>query len=125
EEDQEEEAIQDNVKQEHEEEANQEPQPEQMQPARNRKTPERLTYAQTKHVEFDVTVDAEIVEEYNPQLAMVIARCMTEINSKAMTLGAGFAQQYILQKGLMKFKRAGEQAASKNLSSCIKETVSL
>ncbi|MGC8561563.1 MAG: hypothetical protein ACP5O1_12985, partial [Phycisphaerae bacterium] len=101
--------------QEHEEEANQEPQPDRVQPARNRKAPERLTYAQTKHVEFDVTVDAENVEEYNPQLAMVIARCMTEINSKATTLGASFAQQYILQKGLLKFKNSGKQAASKEL----------
>ncbi|MGC8563176.1 MAG: hypothetical protein ACP5NO_08325, partial [Thermoplasmata archaeon] len=106
EEDGEEEATQDDVKQEPEEEANQQPQPERVQPARNRKAPERLTYAQTKHVEFDVTVDAEIVEEYNPQLAMIIAQCMPEINSKAMTLGASFAQQYILQKSLMKFKKA-------------------
>ncbi|MGC8538238.1 MAG: hypothetical protein ACP5MZ_04665, partial [Candidatus Micrarchaeia archaeon] len=47
EEDQGEEATQDNVKQEPEEEANQEPQPERVQPMRNRKAPERLTYAQT------------------------------------------------------------------------------
>ncbi|MGC9237926.1 MAG: hypothetical protein ACP5GF_13725, partial [Thiomonas sp.] len=67
EEEKEEEATQDDVKQEPEEEANEQPQPERVQPARNRKAPECLTYAQTKHVEFDVTVDAENVEEYNPQ----------------------------------------------------------
>ncbi|MGC8497872.1 MAG: hypothetical protein ACP5NL_07805, partial [Thermoplasmata archaeon] len=39
---------------------------------------------------------------------------MTEINSKATTLGASFAQQYILQKGFMKLKKAGDEQLHKN-----------
>ena len=56
-----------------------------------------------------------IVEEYNPQLAMVIACYMTNINAKVTAQGATFSQQYILQKGLKKFEQRGTQAAFKEL----------
>jgi hypothetical protein len=87
------------------------------QPARTRQAPERLTYAQSevktkKNVKF---TDDNNVDEYNPQHAMLIARYMVDINAKASAQGASFGQQYILQKGLKKFKQAGEQAASKEL----------
>ena len=58
--------------------------------------------------------DAEVTE-YNPQLAMVIARCMADINGKVTAHGASYAQQYILQKGLKKFKERGSDAAIKEL----------
>ena len=98
-------------------------------PARNRAQPERLTYAQMtkKIVQFakvdmschslgtpELFPDAEVTE-YNPQLAMVIARCMADINGKVTAHGASYAQQYILQKGLKKFKERGSDAAIKEL----------
>jgi len=36
-----------------------------------------------------------ITEEYNPQLAMVIAHCMADINAKATAHGVSFSQQFI------------------------------
>ncbi|MGC9294940.1 MAG: hypothetical protein ACP5E8_06680, partial [Thermoplasmata archaeon] len=57
----------------------------------------------------------EDVEEYDQQYAMLIANCMAEINAKATMYGSCYGQQYILQKGLKKFKKAGEDAASKEL----------
>src|SRR4029078_8048442 len=61
------------------------------------------------------------VEEYNPQLAMVIARCMADINAKVMVQGASYGQQYILQKGLKKFKERGSKAAIKELDQLHKQ----
>ena len=46
---------------------------------------------------------------------MMIARVMTEINSKATTHGASFGQQYMLKKGLKKFKERGDAAVTKEL----------
>ena len=100
-------------------------------PARNRAQPERLTYTQMKKKivrfaknEFELSchslgtpelfLEAEVTE-YNPQLAMVIARCMADINGKVTVHGASYAQQYILQKGLKKFKKRGSDAAIKEL----------
>ncbi|MGC8563208.1 MAG: hypothetical protein ACP5NO_08510, partial [Thermoplasmata archaeon] len=54
-------------------------------------------------------------EEYNQQYAMLIVKCMVEINAKATIYGSCYGQQYILKKGLKKFKKAGEDAASKEL----------
>jgi hypothetical protein len=114
------EAQPDDAHDEPEEEPDEDPpeaeqEPERVQPPRTRRPPERLTYNQTKHVEFDTTVDPENVEEYNPQYAMLIARIMSDINAKTTMHGASYGQQYILQKGLKKFKEAGEKAASKEL----------
>ncbi len=120
--DEEEAAHDDDADDETEEEADEEPVPEpeplRVQPQRNRRPPERLTYAQAKvkkKVEFEIPEDSDEVEEYDPQYAMLLARCMAEINAKVTTQGASYGQQYILQKGLMKFKKAGEQAAGKEL----------
>jgi hypothetical protein len=46
---------------------------------------------------------------------MVIARCMTDINAKVTIQGASFGQQYLLKKGLEKFKDAGKDAAGKEM----------
>ncbi|MGC9166025.1 MAG: hypothetical protein ACP5GU_10025, partial [Thermoprotei archaeon] len=112
---QDEEAQDDDAQEDPEPEA----QPERVQPPRNRQAPERLTYAQSKgkekHVKFDINVNPENVEEYNQQYAMLIAKCMAEINAKATMYGSCYGQKYILQKGLKKFKKAGEDAAGKEL----------
>ncbi|MGC9211832.1 MAG: hypothetical protein ACP5FU_06760 [Nitrososphaeria archaeon] len=54
-------------------------------------------------------------EEYDQQYAMLIANCMAEINAKATMYGSSYGRQLILQKGLKKFKKAGEDAAGKEL----------
>ncbi|MGC8466570.1 MAG: hypothetical protein ACP5O0_11715, partial [Acidimicrobiales bacterium] len=54
-------------------------------------------------------------EEYDQQYAMLIANCMAEINAKATMYGSCYGQQYILQKGLKKLKKAGGNAASNEL----------
>ena len=53
--------------------------------------------------------------EYNPGIAMVIARVMSNINSGATAQGASFAQQYIYQRGIKKFGERGSNAATKEL----------
>jgi hypothetical protein len=69
-----------------------------------------------KHsIEIEGKIKDHHVDEYNPQLAMVIARCIADINTKATAQGESFGQQYILQKGLKKFKKSGEDAAAKEL----------
>ena len=110
-------------------------------PSRNIPKPDRLTYgpghkqlhcqAKGKSVKFDddewntlemchnlltqVHPNPEEDVEYSPQLAMVIARVMSDINSKSTAHGASFAQQYIFEKGLKKFKQRGSDAAAKEL----------
>ena len=109
-------------------------------PTQNIPKPDRLTYLpgheqsnnyQTKNVKFDddewntlemchnliaqVHPNPEEDVEYNPNLAMVIARVMSDINSKSTAHGASFAQQYIFEKGLKKFKQRGSDAAAKEL----------
>jgi len=88
-----------------------EPIPLWRQPARAWIPPERLTYSQmhNKVVWFanqqeelscfslgtpEILLDA-IIEEYNPQLAMVIACYMADINAKATAHGVSFSQQFI------------------------------
>jgi hypothetical protein len=46
-------------------------------------------------------------------MAMVIARLIGDIQSKATIQGASFMQQYIFQHGLKKFGQCGADAASK------------
>ena len=53
--------------------------------------------------------------EYSTHLAMMIARVIHDINSKVTVHGACFSQQYILQRGLHKFKEAGMEAAKKEV----------
>ena len=62
-----------------------------------------------------VTRNSDEHIDYDPSIAMVIARVMSEINGKATAEGASFAQQYIFQKGLKKFGDRGRAAAAKEL----------
>ena len=52
---------------------------------------------------------------YTPQLAMVIARVMSNIKNKTMVEGASFCQQYILQKCLEKLGYRGSKIAAKEM----------
>jgi hypothetical protein len=112
-------------------EPEQEPQPAlRRQPERVRSQPKRHTYSQLskKVVSFATQVKQDghalatpetlpnaKVETYDAQLAMVWARCMSDMNIKVMTREASYGQQYILQKGLKKFKERGSEAATKEL----------
>ncbi|MGC8479897.1 MAG: hypothetical protein ACP5M9_04545 [Candidatus Micrarchaeia archaeon] len=69
-------------------------------------------------------MNPENVEEYNQQYAMLIAKCMAEINAKAAIYGSSYGQQYILKKGLKKLKRLEKMQLERNLSNCTKEIVS-
>ena len=54
--------------------------------------------------------------EYATSKAMLIARTMSDLNTKVTIKGASFAQQYILQKGLKAFGEGGHVAASSELN---------
>jgi hypothetical protein len=106
---------------------------ESSRPMRNRREPVRLTFAQTvePHVTFEddewhkleqchdliagVHPNPNEDRMYTPQMAMVIARVMTDINSRATIQGASFSQQYIVQRGLKKFGQRGAHAATKEM----------
>ena len=51
--------------------------------------------------------------EYKITHAMLIARCMDNINNRVMTRGASFVQQFLLHKGLKVFREHGHEAATK------------
>ena len=105
---------------------------ESSRPTRDRREPDRLTFTQAEsHVTFKdkewqrleqchnliagVHPNPDEDRWYTPQMAMVIARIMTDMNSKATIQGASFAQQYIVQRGLKKFGERGEAAATKEM----------
>ena len=108
-------------------------QTESSRPSRERKEPDRLTFHQVpdKHVSFadDEWYKLEqchnLVAEahpnpnqdrsYTPNKAMLIARVINDINSRATIHGATFAQQYIVQRGLKKFGQRGADAATKEM----------
>ena len=52
---------------------------------------------------------------YSPQMALIMARLICDINSKTSRQGASFAQQFILQKGIKKFGHHGKAAARKEI----------
>ena len=54
-------------------------------------------------------------KKYNPDVAPVIARIMTDIHERTTAHGASFVQQYMVQKGIKKFGEAGVKAAIKEL----------
>ena len=54
-------------------------------------------------------------ESYSPQLAMVYARIIANINARVTAEGASFGQQYMLQKGLKKWSTRGANAATKEV----------
>ena len=53
--------------------------------------------------------------EYKNTHAMLIARCMDDINNRVMTRGASFAQQFLLHKGLKVFGEHSHEAATKEM----------
>ena len=52
--------------------------------------------------------------EYKNTHAMLIARCMDDINNRVMTHGASFAQQFLLHKGLKVFGEHGHEGNQGN-----------
>ena len=90
-------------------------QPTRIQPQRTRQPPERLTYERPQQSTHFIDKHIQKVEEYNVQLAALIARCIIEINIKTTTGEKCFGQQYILQKGLKVFGTAGAQGAQDEL----------
>jgi len=59
--------------------------------------------------------DPDSSMEYDPNFAMVIARFITELNSRGTANGVSFGQQHILQKGLKIFGERGSAAALKEV----------
>ena len=53
--------------------------------------------------------------DYTPQIPIVMAFVMNNINNMTMDEGASFSQQYILQKGLKKFRDWRSKAAAKEM----------
>ena len=62
--------------------------------------------------------------EYKITHAMLIARCMDDINNRVMTCGASFTQQFLLHKGLKVFGEHSHEAATKAWTNYTDETVS-
>jgi hypothetical protein len=102
-------------------------------PTRERREPDRLTFLQhmNNHVTFE-DEEWQRIEQchnliaqahpnpeqdmtYDPAMAMVFARIMSDINSQTTIQGASFAQQYIIQRGLKKFGKLGIDAATKEM----------
>ena len=67
------------------------------------------------HNMYKTPLSQTMDEEYTLEKAMLIARVIADINSKASHQGASFAQNYIYQKGIKKFGNKGWAAASKEL----------
>ena len=104
-------------------------------PTRDRREPERLTYAQAaKSKPMDLREYEKLeachnllvsdnvgcaTREYDYTRAMLIARLMTDVNSRVTTTGKPFmrvyGQQYVLQKGLKLFGERGQAGAEKEL----------
>ena len=60
-------------------------------------------------------VDSTEVLEYGSDTAVIIAFMMAEINANVSAQGYGFVVQYILQKGLKKFREHGIEASKKEI----------
>jgi hypothetical protein len=106
---------------------------ESSRPTRERREPDRLTFCQAKsnHATFkddkwlqfeqchnlvaQVHPNPEQDRTYSPQMAMVIAQVMSNINSRATSQGANFAQQYIVQQGVKESGQRGADAATKEM----------
>jgi hypothetical protein len=105
---------------------------ESSRPTRERSQPDRLTYQATELDATKAEDEWHKLEQchnllaqvhpnpgwdrsYTPEKAMVIARVMSDINSKTTIEGASFAQQYIVQRGLKKFGQRGADAATKEM----------
>ena len=62
--------------------------------------------------------------EYKITHAMLIARCMDDINNKVMTRGASFAQQFLLHKGLKVSENTAMRPQPRKWTNYTDETVS-
>ena len=69
-----------------------------------------------------VSPNPDLDREYTPQVAMIMARVIADINARATAEGASFGQQYILQKGLKKFGDRGMQGTMKELDQLHRRT---
>ena len=67
-----------------------------------------------------LTDDAMKTKEYDPDIAPVLARIVTDINKRATAQGASFAQQYMVQKEIKKYGEAKSKAAIKELDQLLK-----
>ncbi len=54
-------------------------------------------------------------KQYSPSDAMLMARLMYDLNTRAVREGASFAQQYLLNKGLKIFGQKGRDASKKEM----------
>ena len=104
-------------------------------PSRSRAQPDRLTYPVTmqtkKQVKFQsderlrlehshnlvaqVSPNPDLDIDYTPQMAMVMARYITDLNERVQAEGTGFAQQYLLNKGIKVFGDRAVKAADKEI----------
>jgi hypothetical protein len=115
---------------------------ESSRPTRERQEPDRLMFTQAEsHVRFKdeewqqlerchnliagVHPNPDEDRWYTPQMAMVIARIMTDMNSRATIQGASFAQQYIVHHGLKSSENVERQQQPKKWINCTKEIASL
>ena len=55
--------------------------------------------------------------KYDQTTAMLAAKIMTDVYDQVKVNGASFAQQYVIQKGLKKFGKRGEEAVNKGIGS--------
>ena len=62
--------------------------------------------------------------EYKNTHAMLIARCMDDINNRVMTRGASFTQQFLLHRGLKVFGEHGHGPQPRKWTNYTDETVS-
>ena len=86
---------------------------------RNRKEIERLTYLQTYQLESEHNIFAQSTkphDEYSSSETNVIATYMEELEQICNpSTGTIFSQQYLLEKGLKKFGKAGYEAILKEV----------
>ena len=73
----------------------------------------RFGFEQLQHC-HNITSDDDAIE-YDPIIAGVAAQYIHGVNEVALMNGHQFGQQYIVQKGLMKFGKKGRHASLKEL----------
>ena len=62
------------------------------------------------------TIDKDIPsEDYSPQMAMLMARLIVEMQANVSSSNPCFGQQYVYQKGIKKFGQKGKAAALKEV----------
>ena len=76
-------------------------------------TPSEIEYCHNLIAQVHPNPNEDV--EYKNTHAMLIARCMDDINNMVTTRGASFAQQFLLHKGLKVFGDHGHEAATKEM----------